>query len=364
MAGLNILYHPHFEPDIATLRSTLLIGDAVHSIVPQGANFIPSDRLRRHVDALPGTFVTVSPEEDDIEITKDYSVLDALRRAFRQIAAQDEVRSFRERILSTNFDDGETLRLDGAVFLHNAKVVYSVYDALREAGLIFGERDGYYVVNNQAADLIVSFLAQRMSHRLAMRTLTGVDASFLLSTACDVYDGVIPDRNALFSSAVLRLHIPEDVASLTEPQYLELRSRYRDLREKFPLYLRDLFELYRANDARSLADLRAIIDDVARSIDTEQERIKSSRLGEKVRRWTPVGLTSALAIGAGFLADGMTAGLMTAGGTVAIGMISGIMDRRPLHGHFEGVRSLLLSAREDIMRARKLPEYLNPEPLY
>jgi hypothetical protein len=66
MTGLEVLYHPHFEPDIGMLRSTLLISDAVHSIVPTGSGFVPSEAIRRHMDLLPGTFVEAAPEDDKI----------------------------------------------------------------------------------------------------------------------------------------------------------------------------------------------------------------------------------------------------------------------------------------------------------
>ena len=135
--------------------------------------------------------------------------MDALRRSFSQISARKPNSAVEARFTASSESPEQTLEINGATLLHNFKVTYVVYDALREYNLIYEERDdGYFLVDAQAANLVVSFLAQRMSHRLAIRTLTGVDASFLLSTACDVYDGVIPDRNALFASAVLRLHIP------------------------------------------------------------------------------------------------------------------------------------------------------------
>jgi hypothetical protein len=203
-----------------------------------------------------------------------------------------------------------------------------------------------------------------MSRRLATRTLTGVDASFLLSTACDVYDGVIPDPKALFASAVLRLHIPEDISALGTDDFVEIRKRYSDLREAFPLYLRDLSDLYRINDVRSLTQLQSKLGDIGRSIDADVAKIQRSRIGEAVRRWVPIGLTSALPVSALFIPDQPAAAVATALGTVAVSVIGGLLSPRPLKGQFQGVRSLLLSARLDIGRANRLPLFLDPEPLY
>lgn len=241
MLGLEVLYHPHFEPDLATLRSMLLITEKIYSIVPEGSSFSPSIPTRRHMDALPGTFAPTHPEKDDVEITKDYSVLDALNRSFAQISEHKQTKSMKGRFILSPESVEDTLEIGGAVLLHNFKIAYSVYHMLKGHELIYGDRgDGYFLVDDRAAALIVSFIAQRMSHRLGIKTLTGLDASFLLSTACDVYDGVIPDRNAVFASAVLKLHIPEDISTLKNSEYAELRKRYHDLRQSVGNYQVDV----------------------------------------------------------------------------------------------------------------------------
>lgn len=317
------------------------------------------------MDSLPDTFIPTAPENDDVKITKDYFVLDALNRSFSQISERKQRNGIQGRFIPQAKAAKETLEINGAVLLHNYKVAYAVYHMLREHNLIYEDRgDGYFLVDEQAAYLIVSFIAQRMSNRLGIKTLTGVDISFLLSTACDVYEGVIPDRNALFASAILRFHIPEVISTLESSEYAELRKRYRELRESVPAYLRDLSELYRVDEVRTLAQLRGKIEDIGRSIDVDMTKIRNSRVGEAVRRWIPIGLTSALSIGALFVPESTTA-LVAALGTVAISVIGGKLNPRPMTGHFEGVRSLLLSAREDIIaQSNRLPLFLNPEPLY
>lgn len=135
MAGLEVLYHPHFEPDLATLRSTLLICDTVHSIIPIGSDFTPSMSTRRHMDSLPDTFIPTAPENDDVKITKDYFVLDALNRSFSQISERKQRNGIQGRFIPQAKAAKETLEINGAVLLHNYKVAYAVYHMLREHNL-------------------------------------------------------------------------------------------------------------------------------------------------------------------------------------------------------------------------------------
>src|SRR5580658_10367780 len=78
---LKVLYHPHFEPNLSWLRSSLLVYDTVCSIVPTGASYHPSSSMERHLDAMPGTFETIAPER--LDIVNESGVLNALEQAFQ-----------------------------------------------------------------------------------------------------------------------------------------------------------------------------------------------------------------------------------------------------------------------------------------
>jgi len=363
MAGLSVLYHPYFEPDVGQLRSALLISDAVHSIVPMGARYAPSDQIARHLDALPGTFVPTPPEEDDTEITKDYFALNGLRNAFSQIAIDVSYR----RLPGSMSEEGpfgpERLAIGNATLIHGFKIAGAVHSMLRDAGLVYGEReDGYFLVDERAAHLIVSFLAQRMSRRLALRTLTGVEDSYYLSTACDVYDWMTPDKNAYFASSILRLHIPAEIEAMDLNQFAEFRKRYAALREMFPVYLADLKEVYCIDDVRTAKELQAKLAAIGQMTEQEMTRIRASRAAELIHRWIPIGLGSALSVGAAFF-SGPDAALGSAIGTIAVTLIGEALRGPQMVGRFHGARSLLLSARDDVLKASRLHRFLNMEPL-
>jgi hypothetical protein len=69
----GVLYHSHFEPSLAWLRTSLLVYDHVWSIVPPEAGYVPFERIKRHLEKLPDTFAPIAPHP--IDIVHEYFVL-------------------------------------------------------------------------------------------------------------------------------------------------------------------------------------------------------------------------------------------------------------------------------------------------
>lgn len=359
----GVLYHPHFEPSLAWLRTSLLVYDNVRSIVPREAQYTPSEKIKRHLEKLPDTFAPLAPEP--IDIVHEYFVLPVLGHAFQRIAAQPNVAALdgvqiRYRPDATT-DEEEGLDLLGITKLHDAKVAYTIYQMLEESGLIYGRTDeGFSYVNAQAAYLVISFLAQRMSTRLPMRTITDLDTSFLLSAACNVVEAGDPvDSRGALASAVLRFHVPEEIEELSHSDFIEIRKRYQELRETFPLYLRDLGELIQVDDIRQVAELRARIEILVQDIDRDMTRIKRSRVGESIRKWLPVGIGAAVTLGSAFLPDNPSLKYVTGAATVVVQILTEALHNTPIPGRLEGTQSLLLNAKEDILNAREMASSLD-----
>lgn len=358
-----VLYHPHFEPSLGWLRTSLLVYDNVWSIVPREANYTPSEKIRMHLEKLPDTFAPLAPEP--IDIVHEYSVLRVLGHAFQRIAAQPNVAAPTGAQIRYKRDaatyEGEGFEIRGITELHDAKVAYTIYQMLQESGLVYGRTDdGFSYVNDQAAYLIISFLAQRMSTRLPMRTITDLDASFLLSAACNVAEAGDPvDSRGALASAVLQFHVPEEIEQLSHSDYIEIRKRYEVLRETFPLYLRDLGELIQVDDIKHATELRAKIELLVQNIDRDMARIKRSRVGESIRKWLPVGIGAAVTLGSAFVPDNPSLKYVTGAATVAVQILTEALHNTPIPSRLEGAQSLLLNAREDILNAREMASSLD-----
>ena len=89
LAMPGVLYHPHFEPSLSWLRTSLLVYDHVWSIVPPEAGYVPSAKIERNLEILPETFAPIAP--DPLDIVHEYFVLRLLGQAFKRIAAQPRV---------------------------------------------------------------------------------------------------------------------------------------------------------------------------------------------------------------------------------------------------------------------------------
>jgi hypothetical protein len=359
----GVLYHPHFEPSLSWLRTSLLVYDNVLSIVPREAGYTPSEHIQRHLEKLPDTFAPLAPEP--VDIVHEYFVLRVLGHAFGRIAAQPKVAALegirvRYRPDAESFED-EGLELLGITKLHDVKLAFSVYQMLEESGLIYGRTDdGFFYVNEQAAYLVISFLAQRMSTRIPMRTITDVDTSFLLSAACNVIESGDPvDSRGALASAVLRFHVPEEIGELSHSDYVEIRKRYADLRETFPLYLRDLGELIQVDNMQYGVDLKARIESLLREIDADISRIKRSRIGESIKKWLPVSIGAAVTVGSAFVPDTPSLKYVTGAATVAVQILTEALHKTPIPGRLEGAQSLLLNAKEDILNAHELASSLD-----
>ena len=361
----GVLYHPNFEPSLTWLRSTLLVYDCVWSIVPPEAEYVPSDSVKRHLEKLPDSFATLAPSP--LDIAHEYFVLRLLGAAFQRIRAESKLSREQAKHLRYVVDDYDNTEffIAGITKLHDSKVAYTVFQMLNEFGLIYGQDDkGFSYVNEQAACLIIWFLAQRMATRLPMRTITDVDVSFYLSAACNVAEGGNPaDSHGLLASSVLKFHIPENIGTLSDLEYLEIRKRYEQLREDFPLYLRDLGELFQIEDVSNAPELHARLESVVRKINQDTERIKRSQVGESIRRWAPLGIGCAVTIGAAFLPDSPSMKYLTASATAIIQFLTEALHETPIPGRLEGTQSLLLSAKEDIIDASEMARALDIRPV-
>jgi hypothetical protein len=318
------------------------------------------------LEKLPETFATVPP--DPVDIASEYFVLRALRKAFRRIAAEPKEVAQGSRRITYNPDawgsDEDILEIAGIAKIHAAKLAGSVHQMLEDYGLIYGRTDdGFSYTDERAAYLIISFLANRMATRLPMRTITDVDSSFLLSAGCNMIDAGDPvNSRGVLASSVLQFHIPENIGDLSDLQFVEIRKRYEDLREVFPLYLQDLGELIQVDEISELPELKTRIESLVQQIGEGMARIRRSRIRDLVRRWLPVGIGSAVTLGSAFVPDTPSLKYVTGAATVIVQILTEALHNSPIPSRIQGSQSLLLDLRKDIFDTLDMANSLNMRP--
>jgi hypothetical protein len=113
-----------------------------------------------------------------------------------------------------------------------------------------------------------------------MRTITDIDTSFFLSAACNVIESGDPvDGRGVLASAVLQFHIPEEIGELSHSDFIEIRKRYEELRETYPLYLRDLGELIQVDEIKQVAaHLGPLSTHTPRQLLSSPQQLRCSRI--------------------------------------------------------------------------------------
>ncbi|NVM56794.1 MAG: hypothetical protein HWN51_01550, partial [Desulfobacterales bacterium] len=186
MPKFEALYYPTFEPPAIWLRSFLLFFDKIRTIVPDDVDFKLSEEISRLVDLIPDVFETVSVEEQDVDV--DELNLRRMRSAF-QIIGKREPKANREEIKIIIDKDG-SVRIAGHTFLHDRKMSGKVRALLEKFGLIRPELDGiaevigaqnFSIVNENASDLIVSQVADRVAKRYGWNTVTDRKIDFTVN---------------------------------------------------------------------------------------------------------------------------------------------------------------------------------------
>jgi hypothetical protein len=334
--------------------------------VPAEARYVQSESIKRHLDILPDTFETIPPEP--LEIGQEYFAFRALNQAFQRINKRSEGRpAFGERFRFKQDPEGffdDELEISGIVKLHEFKIAYFVYQMLQENNLIYGHSDdGFAYVDKEAAALIVSYIAQRMSGRLGIRTITDEESFFYLSTACNAIEAGNPvDSRGALASSVLRFHVPDCIGEIDTEKFVELRKRYEVLREDFPLYLRDLGELIDIDDVQNVPELVQRIDKLVKKMNRDIAQIKRSQVGASVRRWLPIGVGAALTLGAAFLPEHPSLKFATAATSVVVQILTESLRRERIPSRLHGTQSLLLNAKKDIFHAKDMMNSLRITP--
>ncbi|HZE72958.1 MAG TPA: hypothetical protein VE135_25880 [Pyrinomonadaceae bacterium] len=354
MPKFQVLYYPTFEPPELWLRGFLLFFDEVITVVPPDAGFRLSDNAARLLDLLPESFNTIAPSRSDIEI--DQSNLDRLRKAFSQIA-RSVPKADRDSISFEIGHDG-SVRIEGHIFLHYSKTSKEVYDLLKEFGLVkrelsgvpevFGLTEGYSVVNEDASLLLLSHIADKIGDRNGIATITDQTFSFSVN-ALNALTTIHPSGSPIkLASSIINLQIPEEVLFADPKKFKELRDAYQDIRLPFQQMTLELSQLYRLDAINDPEVLQVRIDEIARYLDAELQKLKKSAFGRQVKRWSPIGIGSLATIAGAVIGDPAVA-ITSAVLSISVQIVQELIGKVPAETSQDKVQRLLGKLQKDIL---------------
>jgi len=363
MPKFEALYYPTFEPPAIWLRSFLLFFDRIRTIVPDDVDFKPSEKISRLVDLIPDVFETVSVEEQDVDV--DELNLRRMRSAF-QIIGKREPEANREEIKIIIDKDG-SVSIAGHTFLHDRKMSGKVRSLLEEFKLIKSELDeiaevmgaeNFSIVNENASDLIVSQVADRIAKRYGWNTVTDRKIDFTMNALNAFQSGLSrTEPQGMLVCSIINCEIPQEIRHAGLKKYKAIREAYSDIREPFQRAVVDLSDLYRIEAIEDKQILEQRVREITREFNTEVEKYKKSNFGRKVSRWIPIGI-GGLASLAGVVFAEPTITISSAVVSVAIQVVQELSRMNESESESNNVHRLIARMQKDILRAAEVKRLL------
>lgn len=292
------LYYPDFEPPLEWLRTFLLFHKNIARIVPTDVVDFETDDFKRFREAFPEAIIDIPSTSDLIEL--DQVQRDRLDKAFGKIAENMTISD--EVSLNLTIIDGG-ISFPGFAFLHRSKVSHSVHqllikhqlapDFLQDVAAGFDISNEVIVVDDKAANLILSLLADRVARDNGFDTVTSslIDYSLLAVNGMGVSpcSGSVPggSSNKLLASTILTAQVPQHIADIPLDEYGELRKEYSDLQEPFQRIISEQAALARIDRIANPELIAQHINKAASDFSLKLERIQRKRKLSYIKRFSP-----------------------------------------------------------------------------
>lgn len=352
MNTYNLLYYPGFYPSPIWSRRVLLLADHLTRVVPTDVHTSDPEDLVTLQDAVPGCLRSISPDETDIA-GEDHE-MPRLAKAFAFLAASRSKAS--KNKVEMSISKTGSISFLGYMFLHHDKVSPQILAALRQNKLIIEGFDKYLdfgrflVVDENASNLILSGMANRISRRMGIDAVTDKPTSFALNSlnSLGVMRPMPSDATeGLLLSSLASLLIPLDVASITPRDYRKLRDAFSSIRIVFKELTSELTQINRLNRIADPKHLRDHVKATADEFFKEYQDFRKSRYARSFKKWVPLyvgGILSIVAAAEPKIALGI------AGASLGIQIIQRRLDSSTDQPRRERVFHMLAGMRKDIIR--------------
>jgi len=285
-------------------------------------------------------------------------------RAFEQVSKST---AFNSKELKIVIDENDaSTRIEHCTFLHVSKTSPSILNALEDLHLMpkassalatgFSNEQGWLIVEEDSADLLLSHLSNHLSKTYGYSPITYKSLPFALNSLNDMNANTLPDSETLLASAILNLEFPFGLSQMGLPQYNALRAAYGDIRQPFHELINNLSRIGRLRDIASADELQARIHEIQSDFDSRYMKFKKSTYMQQFRKWAPWTASGILT----FISSAtLTApvSLAVAGGSVLISAIDKVLaegNQQP----DSALMNRLSSLEKDIMKQADIKSLL------
>lgn len=356
MKGFEVLYYPDFQPPASWLRAFLLLFDKVRTLVPDTVEPDLSEPVLEVLENLPGSLECVPPVPLDTQFAAWN--MTRLRAAFAHIHEKSDM----TREIAFTFDGG-SVSIEGHTFLHDVKMSDAVRRLLEEFELIQPRLkpmieglgiEGFSVVRHEAADLIVSLVADRVGQRNGWNTVTDRRMDFLVNSVNTV-DRTIPNSAAVeLASSIVRCVVPKQVVDIDIGLYRDIREEYAELRAALARLVVSVAEIGALETIKDVEVVSERIKSFTADLSAGVERMRRTSVGRSIREWAPVGvgaIGTLIGACAGQLGLGLAASVSVGVGLEAVKKIIG---REKQQSEERRIYRLLGNLQADVLTAAEL----------
>ena len=199
--------------------------------------------------------------------------------------------------------------ITGDAWLSSAKLQERVRRLLMEYDLASEVRNPYtgrsafvgdtFPANEEASNLIVSYVADRIAKRTGMDTITDLE----IPHAVQSFDAlnlspqtVNRESEGLLIAAIATTAIPATVSSLTVHEFQELRQSYSDVRTPFNELISSLAAYAKLHRQQSAAAAEKRVELASAEYQRQMKAYRESHFARNIDKWTPVAIKSILAV--------------------------------------------------------------------
>jgi hypothetical protein len=349
----TLIYYPGFYPNPIWLRRVLLLVDDLTRIVPTGVPTQDSPELLALQEAIPECLRSISPEARDVEI--ENHDIHRLTKAFAFLARSRKPTS-RDKVEMVFSNDG-SMSISGHTFLHHEKVSPRIYDELSRHKLMIPglekslDLGGFLAVEKKASNLILSSIAESISLRMGLDTITDEPIPFALNSLNTLGVTQLARKDSaegVLLGSLASILIPLDVAILNPRDYRGLRDAYSSIRVAFKELTAELAGVNRLNHIQDPKSLRDRAKVTAVDFFKEYRDFRKTRYARSFKKWAPLYIGGALSMIAKVAAPNLALGI--AGASLGIQVIQKRLERPADYPGRQRIFNMLAGIRKDILR--------------
>ncbi len=195
---------------------------------------------------IPGTFDSIIPEE--IDKINDMDRVDQIERAFKIISNKN--RAVGKKTLITP----NGMKFLNSTYMHNFKITEKVGELLNQYDLVYANSEdakkfnfipkelagNYSIINKDAANIIVSYMADNIGYRTGLPTITDTNLNYLFNSLDDFQYKSNFEVDSLLAKSIIQCSIPQNIHKVSLSQYSDIRQNFIGVREVFPSLIEEI----------------------------------------------------------------------------------------------------------------------------